>query len=100
MVRDVKLGFWNGSAYEIHEYPEPAELLTLQGNLALDDAGERMAHVHLSLSSQDGSVRGGHLVTATVHNTIEMGLQALDGIAMDRKPEPNGLVGLHPRVLP
>lgn len=99
MVRDVELGYWNGSEYEIHSYPDPAELLSLQGNLATDDAGQRIAHVHLALSRQDGSVRGGHLVAATAHNTLEMGLLPLEGIALDRKPESNGLVGLFPRVL-
>ena len=99
MVRDVELGYWNGSEYEIHAYPDPAELLSLQGNLATDDAGQRIAHVHLALSRQDGSVRGGHLVAATAHNTLEMGLLPLEGIALDRKPESNGLVGLFPRVL-
>ena len=99
MVRDVELGYWNGSEYEIHAYPRPAELLSLQGNLATDDAGQRIAHAHLSLSRQDGSVRGGHLVAATVHNTLEMGLLPLAGIAMDRSPESNGLAGLFPRVL-
>ena len=99
MVRDVKLGFWNGSEYEVHAYPKPADLLSLQGNLAVDDAGERIAHVHISLSRQDGSMRGGHLVAATVHNTLEMGLQPLIGIAMHRRPESNGLVGLFPREL-
>lgn len=99
MVRDVELGYWNGSEYEVHAYPDPAELLSLQGNLATDDAGERIAHVHLALSRQDGSVRGGHLVDATVHNTLEMGLLPLEEIAMDRRPESNGLVGLFPRLL-
>ena len=99
MVRDVELGFWNGSEYEIHAYPDPAELLSLQGNLATDDAGQRIAHVHLALSRQDGSVRGGHLVAATAHNTLEIGLLPLEGIAMDRRLESNGLVGLFPRVL-
>ena len=97
MVRNVELGYWNGSEYEVHVYPDPAELLSLQGNLALDDAGQRIAHVHLSLSRRDGSVRGGHLVAATVHNTLEMGLLPLEAIALDRKPESNGLVGLFPR---
>jgi len=99
MVRDVELGYWNGSEYEIHTYPDPAELLSLQGNLATDDAGQRIAHAHLSLSRQDRSVRGGHLVAATVHNTLEMGLLPLEGIAMERRSESNGLVGLFPRVL-
>ncbi|MCK5802683.1 MAG: DNA-binding protein, partial [Lentisphaeria bacterium] len=29
MVRDITLGYWNGSEYEAHAYPEPAELLSL-----------------------------------------------------------------------
>ena len=99
MVRDIKLGYWNGSEYEAHAYPEPAELLSLQGNLALDAEGQRIAHVHISISTQDGSVRGGHLIAATVHNTLEMGLLPLASIAMDRRPESNGLMGLFPRVL-
>jgi len=99
MVRDIKLGYWNGSEYEAHTYPGPAELLSLQGNLALDAEGQRIAHVHISISTQDGSVRGGHLIAATVHNTLEMGLLPLASIAMDRSPESNGLMGLFPRVL-
>jgi len=98
-LRGLGMGYWNGSEYEIHTYPDPAELLSLQGNLATDDAGQRIAHAHLSLSRQDGSVRGGHLVAATVHNTLEMGLLPLEGIAMERRSESNGLVGLFPRVL-
>jgi len=98
MIRDVELGYWNGSDYEIHAYKEPAELLSLQGNLAMNEAGERIAHVHVSLARKDGSVRGGHLVAATVHNTLEMGLLPLEAIALDRKQESNGLMGLFPRL--
>lgn len=99
MVRDIKLGYWNGNEYEAHTYLEPAELLSLQGNLALDAEGQRIAHVHVSISTQDGSVRGGHLIAATVHNTLEIGLLPLASIALDRRPESNGLMGLFPRVL-
>lgn len=96
MVREVKLGYWNGTDYEVHAYPDPAELLSLQGNLGLDETGERIAHAHISLSGQDGTVRGGHLVRATVHNTIEIGLLPLEGIALERRLESNGLMGLFP----
>ncbi|MCK5827942.1 DUF296 domain-containing protein [Candidatus Bipolaricaulota bacterium] len=99
MVRDIKLGYWNGSEYEAHAYLEPAELLSLQGNLTVDAEGQRIVHVHISISTQDGSVRGGHLIAATVHNTLEMGLLPLASIALDRRPESNGLMGLFPRVL-
>ena len=98
MVREVELGYWNGMEYEVHAYPAPAELLSLQGNLALDNAGQRIVHAHLSLSEQDGSVRGGHLVRATVHNTIEIGLLPLEGITLERRRESNGLMGLFPRM--
>jgi predicted DNA-binding protein with PD1-like motif len=97
MLRDVELGFWNGSEYEVHAYPGPAELVSLQGNVAVDAQGRRIAHVHLCLSQQDGLVCGGHLISATVHNTLEMGLLPLEGIAMERRFEANGLVGLFPR---
>ena len=98
MVREAELGYWNGAEYEMHDYSAPAELISLQGNLALDDAGERIVHAHVLLSGQDGSVGGGHLVRAIVHNTVEIGLLPLDGIVLERRPEPNGLVGLFPRV--
>jgi predicted DNA-binding protein with PD1-like motif len=64
----------------------------------MNEAGERIAHVHVSLARKDGSVRGGHLVAATVHNTLEMGLLPLEAIALDRKQESNGLMGLFPRL--
>jgi predicted DNA-binding protein with PD1-like motif len=98
MVREAKLGYWNGTEYEVHACSDPAELISLQGNLALDDAGQRIVHAHLLLSGQDGLVRGGHLVRATVHNTIEIGLLPLEGIALERRLESNGLLGLFPRT--
>ncbi len=98
MVREVELGYWNGTEYEIHAYAAPAELLSLQGNLALDDAGKRIVHAHLLLSDQDGSVSGGHLVRAVVHNTAEIALLPLEAIDLERKLESNGLMGLFPRL--
>ena len=99
MVRDAELGYWNGKEYETHAHPDPAELISLQGNLALDENGVQIVHGHVSLSEQDGSVYGGHLIRATVHNTVEMALLPLEGIALGRKLESNGLVGLFPKVV-
>lgn len=99
MVREVELGYWNGKEYEIHAHPAPAELISLQGNLAMDEMGVQIVHAHVSLSKQDGSVHGGHLIRATVHKTVEMALLQLEAIALERKLESNGLVGLFPRVV-
>ncbi len=98
MVREAELGYWNGTEYEVHAYSAPAELISLQGNLAVNDEDERIVHAHLLLSGQDGSVRGGHLVRATVHNTIEIGLLPLEGITLERRLESNGLAGLFPQM--
>ena len=98
MVREAELGYWNGKEYETHAHPAPAELISLQGNLARDETGTQIVHAHVSLSGQDGAVHGGHLIRATVHNTVELTLLPLEGIALERKLEPNGLVGLFPRT--
>jgi len=39
MLRDVTLGYWNNSEYESHAYPGPAELLSLQGNVGINEVG-------------------------------------------------------------
>jgi len=96
MVRNATLAYWNGAEYEEHVVEEPAELLSMQGNIAPRD-GERMVHCHLTVARRDGTVAGGHLVSATVANTAEIVLGKLDGIVLERRLEPNGLAGLHPR---
>jgi predicted DNA-binding protein with PD1-like motif len=50
---------------------EQAELLSLTGNLALND-NEPFFHVHVALGLRDGSARGGHLFEATVRPTVEL----------------------------
>ncbi len=52
-----------------------AEVLSLTGNLALDD-NEPFFHVHVALGRRDGSARGGHLFAATVRPTVELVLTA------------------------
>lgn len=95
MIRDARLGYWNGLAYEEHVVTEPVELLALQGNIALRD-GERMAHCHVTIARRDGTATGGHLMAATVANTAEIVLDLLEGITLERRAEPSGLVGLYP----
>jgi predicted DNA-binding protein with PD1-like motif len=95
MVRDATLAYWNGTEYEEHAVPEPAELLSLQGNIGSLN-GEPVAHCHATVARRDGTVTGGHLMAATVANTAEIVLGKLDGIVLDRRVEVNGLAGLQP----
>jgi hypothetical protein len=50
---------------------EQVELLSLTGNLALND-NEPFFHVHVALGLRDGSARGGHLFEAVVRPTVEL----------------------------
>jgi hypothetical protein len=61
--------------YLRNEEKEQAEVLSLTGNLALDD-NQPFYHVHVALGRRDGSARGGHLFEATVRPTVEVVLTA------------------------
>ena len=72
-ISDAVIGYFDPekNAYERHEEREQAELLSLTGNLALDDKAP-FFHVHVALGMRDGSARGGHLFEATVRPTVEL----------------------------
>jgi predicted DNA-binding protein with PD1-like motif len=63
------------NAYLHHRENEQAELLSLTGNLALND-DKPFFHIHAALGLRDGSARGGHLFEATVRPTVELVLTA------------------------
>ncbi len=98
MLRDTVLAYWNGQTYEEHPHGDPTELVSLQGNLGVDESGSPLVHAHVCLAARDGTVSGGHLVHATAHNTVELALLPLDRITLSRCLEPSGLVGLFPRA--
>lgn len=97
MLRELELGYWNGSEYEIERIAEPVELLSLQGNLARHDS-EVVVHCHVAVAKRGGAALGGHVLRATVHNTAEIVVDLLNGIVLTRKLEDNGLAGLYPQV--
>ena len=95
MVRNLRLGYWNGLSYEETRIEEPAELLSMQGTIAASADG-RVVHCHVAVATRDGAVRGGHLLGATVTNTAEITLLLVPGIRLQRLPEKSGLLALFP----
>lgn len=93
MVRKARLGYWNGSEYEEHKLAEPAELLSLHCNLSLKE-GKPFPHCHVVIGRRDGTVAGGHLLGATVHNVNELYIKRL-GLRLERRKEESGLLGLY-----
>ena len=72
-VSDAVIGYFDPEkkAYLRNAEKGQAEVLSLTGNLALDD-NEPFFHVHVALGLRDGSARGGHLFEATVRPTVEV----------------------------
>lgn len=97
MLRDLVLGYWDGEKYVEERIEEPVELLSLQGNLG-DEEGKPVLHAHVVAGREGGEAIGGHLLSATVHNTAEILLLRLPGVRLSRRRDPTGLLGLHPEV--
>jgi uncharacterized protein len=76
-VSDAVIGYFDPQTktYLRNQEKGQAELLSLTGNLALND-NEPFFHVHVALGRRDGSVRGGHLFETTVRPTVELVLTA------------------------
>lgn len=62
---------WDHKAYEPIEVDEQVEVLSLNGDVALDGVKPRL-HVHTVLGRRGGVACGGHLVEATVRPTLEV----------------------------
>lgn len=95
MLREVVLGFWEAGKYLEERVSEPVELLSLQGNIGEGPEGV-VVHLHVVVGKKGGEALGGHLLSATVHNTVEAVVLGLSGVRLLRKPEPTGLLGLYP----
>ena len=62
---------WDQKEYETIPVNEQVEVLSLIGDVALED-GEPKTHVHVVVGKRDGSAHGGHLLEAYVRPTLEI----------------------------
>lgn len=63
---------WETKSYEPIHLDEQAEVLSLNGDVALDPSGGRKLHLHAVLGKRDGSAVGGDLDEARVRPTLEV----------------------------
>lgn len=70
---DAVVAWFDWEAKEYREIPvdEQVEVLTLAGDVALND-GEPAVHAHVVLGKRDGTAHGGHLMRAHVRPTLEV----------------------------
>lgn len=67
------LGYFNWESKDYENIPinEQVEVLSLIGDIALQD-GEPKIHAHVVVGMRDGSAHGGHLLAAYVRPTLEI----------------------------
>ncbi len=66
------------------------EVLSLIGNLSVFEDAPRL-HAHVVLGFPDGAARGGHLLEARVHPTLELFVRALPFPLRRERDEASGL---------
>jgi predicted DNA-binding protein with PD1-like motif len=67
---------------------QQVEVLSLVGDIAEDDQGAPSLHAHAVLGLRDGTVRGGHLMEATVRPTLEVTVvEAPSHLRRRKRPE-------------
>ncbi len=97
MLKNITLGYFNGKEYSKTEIEEPCELVSTQGNIAHDEEGKLIIHVHVALARENKAMLGGHLIKGTVNNTVEMFILKLNNIALLKKPQETNIPQLFPR---
>jgi predicted DNA-binding protein with PD1-like motif len=70
----AKVGWFDLAAkkYKPIDVSEQCEVLSLIGDVAQGDDGNASLHLHAVLGLQDGTVRGGHLLSGSVQPTLEV----------------------------
>lgn len=70
----AKVGWFDFAAkkYKPIDVGEQCEVLSLLGDVAQGDDGKASLHLHAVLGMQDGTLRGGHLLSGSVKPTLEV----------------------------
>jgi uncharacterized protein len=70
----VTLGFFELGRKDYKKIPinEQVEVMSLVGNVTLEESGEPKVHAHIVVGKSDGTAHGGHLLEAHVRPTLEV----------------------------
>jgi predicted DNA-binding protein with PD1-like motif len=86
---EATLGYFD---WEIKDYAripvrEQTEVLSLLGDIAVEERNRKKVHAHVVLGKRDGAACGGHLLAARVRPTLEVILTESPG-HLQRKHDP------------
>lgn len=96
MFKSLEIGFWNGKEYVKKTIDKMVEIISISGNIStIDDTGDLVVHLHVSVGLDDYTIIGGHLISGILYNG-EIFIRKLNNITLLRKKEESGLSGLIP----
>jgi uncharacterized protein len=92
-VLEVTLGYYDidKKEYQWQTFQGLREITGIQGNIALNEQGEPMAHLHGSFSDENYQMIGGHVKDFVAAATVEVFVQRFSQ-SLHRKTDPD--VGL------
>ena len=95
---EATLGYFDWEAKEFREIPVPeqVEVLTLAGDVALEEEEPRV-HAHVVVGLRGGSARGGHLLEARVRPTLGLVLVQSPAHLRKRHDPETGLALIAPQ---
>ncbi len=88
MLENAVIGYFDGEKYLKENIKEPAELVSLQGNIG-KNGNEYIIHVHAGLACSDHVLKGGHLFEGKVKVVNEIVLYILNEIKIERVRKDN-----------
>jgi predicted DNA-binding protein with PD1-like motif len=91
--RRVTLGYfdWESKEYKKMPVDEQVEVVSLLGDIALNEGGVQSLHPHVVVSRRDGTVLGGHLMAGEVRPTLEVVVHEMPAHLTRRKDRETGL---------
>lgn len=91
--REATVAFFEFETKTYREIPvaEQSEVLSMIGDIAVDDADKASLHLHVVLGLSDGSTRGGHFIRGCVRPTLEVIVRETAANLRRRKDESLGI---------
>lgn len=95
---EATLGYfdWRTKDYRRIPVAEQVEVLSLLGDVALDEKGQPKVHAHVVVGLPDATTRGGHLLAARVRPTLEVVLIESPAQLRRRHDAESGLALIRP----
>lgn len=93
MLDGASIGYYDGSGYQTQTLDEPAELVSMNGNIGRErDSNSVACHIHVALAGSDHRLVGGHLMDGMVMVVNEIVLRRLDPVVIHRAENDRGLL--------